>query len=132
MKTKFILALLVLFLCDLKAQELKLENCDTLAVQQAINECVGRNYLKVEKELDSVFHIVQNKLNHSEKNVLIKSQKSWIKYRDDSVELIGKFSEGGTAQDSQMVLYEIKLMLDRIKEINFYLKYSHGAAIELN
>ena len=111
----------------MNAQELNFENCDTLDTQYAIHMCASKNFAKADSQLNVVYKNILSQLEPVEKKALVKSQKSWLKYRNDSEDFIGTFSEGGSMQTTQILLYSTKLTLERTKELRFILKYKYGS-----
>ncbi len=101
--------------------------------QEEVNYCVVRNYKIAEHVLDSLYHSVMSidfsdpsEPDTAAKKALIQSQKSWLKYRDDVSELVRTFSDGGSMANAEAWKYRTKLILDRIRELEFFRKYYYG------
>jgi uncharacterized protein YecT (DUF1311 family) len=102
--------------------------------------CVVTNFELADQKLDSVFRIVLEDLSylHAEndsdtsealpavRNAMMRSQESWLKYRDDFAATIGRLLEGGSASNAEAWKVRTALTLDRIRELKTLQKFSYG------
>jgi uncharacterized protein YecT (DUF1311 family) len=141
MKIIILIAILGCFLSiTVESQEIFHQQCSELATQKEIDCCVVNNYKIVERMLDSIYNAIlfdlsyiheEGVIDRSEpapniKNAIIKSQRSWVKYRNDVSEVIGKLLEGGSIANAWIWTYKTKLSLDRIRELKFLQKFNYG------
>ena len=117
-----------------KAQEITHENCEgdgsKSVTQEEINHCIVGNYKIAEHILDSVYHDALNHISYythkggtdtffTVRKAFIKSQQSWVKYRNDATEVIRARYENGSAANEVAWIYKTKMTLERIKELKF-------------
>jgi uncharacterized protein YecT (DUF1311 family) len=87
-KLKFLLSFLVFSFCyNLSAQ-----------TQGEMNDEAYKNYKKADLELNKVYKKLLNGLDKKEKEMLIKTQKDWLKFRDSNCEFEAEENEGGSIQ----------------------------------
>jgi uncharacterized protein YecT (DUF1311 family) len=79
------------------AQQGKQNPCANAATTVEIDECVGKEYQKVDAELNRVYKQLMAKLeDEGEKAALKTAQQAWIKYRDLNCEFESYENKGGT------------------------------------
>lgn len=64
--------------------------------QMEMNQSAGADYQKADKELNVVYKRLMQKLDEPKKQLLVESEKEWIKFRDLHCKLACKDNEGGT------------------------------------
>ena len=66
--------------------------------QLEMNISAAKSYKQADYELNKIYKLLMNKLNPSEKNLLIKAQNNWIKFRDSHCIFAGQEYAGGSIQ----------------------------------
>lgn len=66
--------------------------------QAEMNQTAKKDYELVDAELNRVYKDVIRLLIEKEKQLLIKAQKDWIKFRDSHCEFVANEYEGGSIQ----------------------------------
>ena len=75
-------------------------------------------YKKADKELNTVYNKLKNKLEISDKTALINSQKAWLKFRDLNCTFTSKVdSEGGIIANKIEIDCLTETTLERVKEL---------------
>ena len=134
---------LFVFVVTAKAQEIHHEKCPDNATQEEINYRVVRNYKIAEHALDSVYSAVLKDVSYEHewgssdtsepdpnvRRALKRSQKEWLKYRDDESALVRTFFEGGSIADAVAWTYRTELTLDRIRELKLLQEFRYTKAV---
>lgn len=90
MKTNYFIVLILVLL---------LNSFNSAAQTQAeMNQTAYDDYKKADAELNKVYKEVLQSLNKKEKQLLIKAQKDWIKFRDSHCEFVAEEFNGGSIQ----------------------------------
>lgn len=66
--------------------------------QAEMNQTANKDFQLVDSELNSVYKKTLKLLDETEKQLLIKAQKDWIKFRDSHCEFEANEYEGGSIQ----------------------------------
>jgi uncharacterized protein YecT (DUF1311 family) len=95
----------------------------TFAQTQAqMNQMADANYKKADKELNKVYKQLISLLDDEEKQLLIKAEREWLKYRDSHCAFESKQFEGG----SMMPLINLSCLEEctknRIRELKSSIK----------
>jgi uncharacterized protein YecT (DUF1311 family) len=79
------------------AQHAKQDPCANATTTVEIDECVGKEYKKVDAELNRVYKQLMAKLeDEGAKTALKTAQQAWLKYRDLNCEFESYENKGGT------------------------------------
>lgn len=88
-KNKFLFIFIIFFAC----------NCNLAAQTQAeMNRTAQSDFEKADAELNKVYKQLIKILDEKEKQLLIKAQKDWIKFRDSHCGFEAEEFEGGSMQ----------------------------------
>lgn len=120
---RLISILVVLASVNVNAESLNIydvleEKCGMLP-QSDYNACVSEEYLKVDKELNTIFSEVKNELLDS--SGLVKAELEWIKFRDLSCKFENSsWSPEGTGYNSRINLCMMHFTKVRINDLKRY------------
>ena len=66
------------------------------AVDPALRECLGEEFERQDQELNRIYKALTPKLSPKNRQILLKSERAWIAYRDTTCEFESSGEEGGT------------------------------------
>ncbi|MFM7015041.1 MAG: lysozyme inhibitor LprI family protein [Bacteroidota bacterium] len=97
-------------------------NIANAQTQAEMNQTAAQGYYKADTELNKVYKLLMSKLDENGKNLLIKAENDWIKYRDSHCKFEASFYEGGSMQPMIYSGCLESLTADRIKELKEAIK----------
>ncbi|MEG4529430.1 lysozyme inhibitor LprI family protein [Microcoleus sp. D2_18a_D3] len=118
------------FLLPSKANNTSLQlaqqpNCKSPQTTQEQNACSSQEFKAADRKLNQLYQQLQPKLNSKQKQRLIVSQRSWLKFRDESCNYeMGQF-EGGTLAASTYGYCRARVTQERVKDLERYLQQAN-------
>lgn len=108
------------------------EDCGKAGDTYSIIACQEQRYANADKELNDIYRQAMNTLPNNEKQKLQQAQKSWLKYRDASIEFVIEKNRD-TRSYGRIVIgdYKATLVEKRVKELKHILKGPEGTAVDL-
>ncbi len=106
-KLKFLLSFLLFGIC----------HCLSAQTQSEMNNEAYKNYEKADLEMNKVYKKLLNGLNKTEKEMLIKTQKDWLKFRDSNCEFEAEENEGGSIKPMVWAMCLEEKTKTRIKDL---------------
>lgn len=103
-------------------------DCTTAQQQTTLNECAKNNYLAADKELNTKFKAIQQRLTDDTdiKNLLTQSQRAWISFRDAECIFSSSATAGGTIHPMLINDCKTRLTQERNKQLDEYLICEEG------
>jgi len=93
--------------------------CSSLSAQSMMQmkEKANKDYQIADAELNKVYKQVAKSLSKKGKAALLKAQKAWIQYRDNSAEAYGTLEEGGSLEGLNYTLCSTSITKKRTTEL---------------
>lgn len=101
-------------------------NCKNPQTQFELNVCAGLRAQAADRRLNQVYQQLRNKRGRGTESdrLLVAAEEAWIKYRDANCEFSQKRYEGGTIAPMIYSLCIESVTLQRVRELENYLKES--------
>lgn len=96
-------------------------DCQNAMDTYSLKECAKIDYDKADKKLNNTYKQVMSALDNEGKELLKKSQKAWISFRDLNAEFQSDSMRGGTAQELVFTSTLTEMTIQREKELSNYL-----------
>lgn len=104
------------------------QDCYAALTQQAIAECAGGDYQKLDAELNKAYRSVGARLagNDKKKQLLTSAQRAWIEFRDNECRFAASGVEGGSVYSTAVASCAANLTAARIAALRAYLNCPEG------
>lgn len=89
--------------------------CDEIEKSDALNLCLGKELHRVDRDLNSSYADIMQKLTPERKELLRKSEIAWIELRDKDCEFEASSAARGTAYQPLYISCQIKLTKNRLQ-----------------
>lgn len=112
-------------LLQMSAQDslVKKDPCDNPLTTVAMKACAWEKFKRADSELNIVYKRLYGRLaDDKHREILVKIQKEWIKFRDMSANFEAYFFEGGSAKEQVRVYALARITQERTRELERILK----------
>lgn len=96
----FLLVLILLIAAQMQAQEQvqvpQTEDCRNASTTSAMRACANASYEAAQRELDSAYQNLLQRLDSSQREKLRVAQRAWLQYRDANAQFQASLAQGGT------------------------------------
>jgi uncharacterized protein YecT (DUF1311 family) len=99
-----------------------LPDCSNPAGGYATGYCSEQQLKLADKQLNSTYQQLMNKLSKDQKGILVTAQRSWMKLRDNDCELEQYYNRGTTGWARNFVLCKTKKTKNRIQQLESFAK----------
>jgi uncharacterized protein YecT (DUF1311 family) len=94
--------------------------------QLEMNQGAAGDAAKADRELNAVYQTLWSRYTPQSRALLLKAQRSWLKYRDDHCAFVASGSEGGSIQPMIYSMCIGEMTAARVKELRFHLNCEEG------
>lgn len=114
---------LLVFVCTHALSQVKTDTtCANATSQLERYKCLGKEYTRIDKDLNSAYAKILNKLNQEKDNASVKaltlSQRNWITFRSNFAKVYEELYKGGSIMPITVLECEIETTRLRIIELN--------------
>ena len=92
-------------------------DCANATTQTELTLCAQEEFTTTDKQLNALYNKVVAACNAKERVALIKTQKSWLQYRDEHSEMVRSTNEGGSIATMASLNAKTLTTQSRIKEL---------------
>lgn len=92
-------------------------DCGDVLQSDALNQCLGRELVAVDKDLNAAYARLQRKLKSTDKALLKSAQTAWLAGRDRDCEFEAASADGGTAYQPTYLSCQTEATKTRARQI---------------
>ncbi len=123
-KTSVFVSFVVLLVLSVNIKADDLPDCKNPQGSYATGYCSEQEFKRSDKKLNIVYQTLKKKLNKEQSEILLSSQRGWIKLRDNDCELEQYYSRGTTGWYTYFLDCQVKKTKIRIQELESFIEYA--------